>query len=65
VVWARGVHLVRVYPCSREDPVTGPAAPPLAAEIYAALRRMRLPYLGDQVVVDPAVLCRSNTRPRG
>ena len=28
-----------------KDPVTGPAAPPLQAELHALLRRMRLPYL--------------------
>ena len=32
-------------PARREDPVTGPAAPPLPAELDALVRRMRLPYL--------------------
>src|SRR5271165_3069941 len=31
--------------CGRERLVTGPAAPPLPAELDALLRRMRLPYL--------------------
>ena len=34
-----------LLPGSREHPVTGPAAPPLPAELDALLRRMRLPYL--------------------
>ena len=31
--------------CGKERPVTGPAAPPLPAELDALVRRMRLPYL--------------------
>ena len=38
-------RLPRLPPQGRAVPVTGPAAPPLPAELDALVRRMRLPYL--------------------
>ena len=35
----------RARTCTGEDPVTGPAAPPLPPDLDALIRRMRLPYL--------------------
>jgi DNA replication protein DnaC len=40
-----GHRLPRLRRCGRGHPVTGPAAPPLPAELDALIRRMRLPYL--------------------
>src|SRR3984957_9485532 len=40
-----GHRLPRLHGPGQENPVTGPAAPPVPPELDALLRRMRLPYL--------------------